>query len=69
MSRHLFILCARLPVLAGCAQHGEAWDEARAQCQGEAIQQIETAGVPDDQKPTWRENYIRECVRSRGFEE
>lgn len=69
MSERRIALVALLPLAWGCAQHSQAWDDARAQCEAESIEQMETAGVDHDQRATWRENYIRECMEKRGFEE
>jgi hypothetical protein len=54
-------------LLAGCAQHNKAWDDALAQCQDDAIKQSETAGVPDDQRSGWIENYTNECMQKKGL--
>ena len=40
----------------------------RAQCQSEALEQMEFAGVAPDQRSEWQENYISECMQKRGFE-
>ena len=53
----------------GCAQHSQAWDDAWAQCQAEAIEQVETAEVDADQRSEWLENYSQECMSKKGFEE
>jgi hypothetical protein len=54
---------------AGCVQHPPGWDDAWAACQAEAIEQMEFAGVDDDQRSEWQENYIRDCMDKKGFEE
>ena len=54
---------------AGCVQHPPGWDDAWAACQAEAIEQMEFAGVAHDQRSEWQENYIRECMDKKGFEE
>ena len=53
----------------GCTQHSQAWDDAWAQCQAEAIEQLETAEVDADQRSEWLENYSQECMSKKGFEE
>ncbi len=53
-------------LLAGCAQHSKAWDDAFAQCQAEATEQMETAGVAHDQVSEWQENYIKGCMEKKG---
>ncbi len=53
-------------LVAGCAQHSKAWDDAYAQCQAEAIKQMETAGVAHDQISEWQENYIKGCMDKKG---
>jgi hypothetical protein len=68
MWKLLVTLSALLPLAAGCAQHNKAWDDARAECQSEAIQQMETAGVAADQRATWQENYISECMQKKGLQ-
>jgi hypothetical protein len=59
-----------LPALAwGCAQHSKAWDDAWAQCEAEATEQMEFAAPDPDQRSEWQENYIRECMSKKGFED
>jgi hypothetical protein len=53
-------------LLSGCAQHSKAWDDAFAQCQAQAVEQSETAGVPDDQRSGWIENYTNSCMKKKG---
>jgi hypothetical protein len=55
--------------VAGCAQHSPEWDEAWAACEAEAVEQMETAMPAEDQRSEWQENYIRECMDKKGFEE
>jgi hypothetical protein len=64
-----WIALAVVGVAAGCAQHDREWDEARAACESEAIQQMETAEPDADQRSTWMENYIRECMDRKGLAE
>ena len=68
MSKQAIAMLALLPLAWGCTQHSKAWDDAWAQCQSEAIQQMEFAGVAADQRSEWQENYINECMQKRGFE-
>jgi hypothetical protein len=63
------IALALVVLIAACAQHPPGWDEAWAACQAEAIEQMEFAGVAHDQRSEWQENYIRECMDKKGFEE
>ena len=64
-----WIALALIGIIAGCAQHDRAWDDAWAACQAEAIEQMETAEPDANQRSTWQENYIRECMDRKGFEE
>ena len=69
MSKLPIAMLALLPLVWGCTQHSKAWDDAWAQCQAEAIEQMETAGVAGDQRSEWQENYISECMTKKGFVE
>jgi hypothetical protein len=69
MMRTAWLIPALVLAAAGCAQHDRAWDDARAACEAEAIEQMETAQPDADQRSTWQENYIRECMDRKGFEE
>jgi hypothetical protein len=69
MSKHLIALMALLPLASGCAEHSKAWDDAWAQCENEAIEQMEIAHPDPDQRATWQENYIRECMQKKGFKQ
>ena len=53
-------------LLAGCAEHSKAWDDAFADCQAQAVEQSENAGVPRDQIPGWQEDYIKSCMQKKG---
>jgi hypothetical protein len=64
-----WIALALIGAAAGCAQHPPGWNEARAACEAEAIEQMETAQPADDQRSEWQENYIRDCMDKKGFEE
>ncbi len=64
-----WIAPALMIVAVGCAQHPPGWDDAWAACEAEAIEQMEFAAPDPDQRSEWRENYIRECMDKKGFEE
>ena len=63
----LLLLASTAAFLFGCAQHSKAWDDAYADCQAQAVQQWETAGLPDDQMSTFQENYINSCMQKKGL--
>ena len=54
-------------LLAACQSHSAAWDDAWAQCDAEAIEQMEFADPDADQRATWRERYIGACMQAKGF--
>jgi hypothetical protein len=54
-------------VLAACQSHSAAWDDAWAQCDAEAVEQMEFADPDADQRATWRERYIGACIQAKGF--
>jgi hypothetical protein len=58
---------AGLLLVAGCQSHSAAWDNAWAQCEAEAIEQMEFASPDADQRTTWRERYIGACMQAKGF--
>jgi hypothetical protein len=58
---------AVLLLAAGCQSHSAAWDDAWAQCDADAIEQMEFADPDADQRSTWRERYIGACMQARGF--
>ena len=68
MRHALFGLSLLVLLLSGCAQHSQAWDDAWAQCQAQAIEQVETAEVDRDQRSDWIESRTQECMREKGFE-
>ena len=41
-----------LPLVWGRSQHSKAWDDAWAQCEAEATEQMETAGLVHDRSVT-----------------
>jgi hypothetical protein len=69
MWKPLVSMLALLPLAAGCAQLSNGWDDAWAQCQAEAIEQMEFAAPDADQRSEWQENYIRDCMQKKGFAE
>jgi hypothetical protein len=58
---------AGLLLAAGCQSHSAAWDDAWAQCEAEATEQLEYASPDRDQRATWRERYTGACMQARGF--
>ena len=54
-------------LLAGCQSHSAAWDDAWAQCEAEATEQMEFASPDADQRSTWRERYVGACMQGKGF--
>jgi hypothetical protein len=54
-------------LLAGCQSHSAAWDDAWAQCEAEATEQMEFADPDADQRATWRERYVGACMQGKGF--
>ena len=58
---------AGLLLVAACQSHSAAWDDAWAQCEANAIEQMEYASPDPDQRSTWRERYIGACMQARGF--
>jgi hypothetical protein len=52
---------------AACQSHSAAWDDAWAQCDADAIEQMEFASPDSDQRTTWRERYIGACMQAKGF--
>ena len=69
MKKMGWIALALIGLAAGCAQHPPGWDDAWAACQAEAIEQMEFADPDPDQRSEWQENYIRDCMDKKGFEE
>ena len=52
---------------AGCQSHSAAWDDAWAQCEANATEQMEFASPDADQRSTWRERHVGACMQARGF--
>lgn len=67
--RRGWIALALVVLATACAQHDQAWDDAWAACQAEAIEQMEFADPDRDQRSEWQENYIRDCMQKKGFSE
>jgi outer membrane biogenesis lipoprotein LolB len=66
--RHGFLLLASTALLlSGCAGHSKAYDDAMADCQNQAVQQWETAGLPDSQHSDWQDRFINSCMQKKGF--
>lgn len=68
MIRTLIFLPGLALLLAAC-QHSAAYDDAWAKCQAEAIEAEETAEPDPDQRATFQEGYIRDCMSKAGFTE
>jgi hypothetical protein len=58
---------ATLLLVAACQTHSAAWDDAWAQCEAHATEQMEFADPGADQETTWRERYIGACMQNKGF--
>lgn len=65
--RTIFVLFALSPLVA--CQHPPGYDDAWAKCQADAIESMETAEPDPDQRSTYQEQYIRECMTKQGFSE
>jgi hypothetical protein len=61
-------LLPALALLAACQSNG-GYDVARAQCETSATEAMEAADPDQDQRATWREQHIRECMAGKGFPE
>jgi hypothetical protein len=64
-----WLVLALVVLAAACTQHPRGYDDAFAACQAEATEQMEAAAPDADQRATWQENYIRECMTKKGFQE
>jgi hypothetical protein len=69
MLKTLSMMAGLLLLVAGCAQHSAAWDDAWAACQAEAQEKLETAEVDDDQRSQFLRETSNACMRDKGFEE
>jgi hypothetical protein len=61
------VALAGLLLAAGCQSHSAAWDDAWAQCEADATEQMEFASPDADQRSTWRERYVGACMQRKGF--
>ena len=69
MMRTGWVALALIATVVGCVKHPPGWDDAWADCQAEATEQMEFAQPGPDQRSEWQENYIRECMDKKGFKE
>jgi hypothetical protein len=61
---------ALVVLMAGCAQQREpGYDDAIAACDSEALAQMDSVGVEEHERNAWRENYVRQCMQTKGFEQ
>ena len=56
-----------LLLAAGCQSHSAAWDDAWAECDAAATEQLEFASPDHDQRSTWLERYRGACMQAKGF--
>jgi outer membrane biogenesis lipoprotein LolB len=64
----LFLLASTVFLLSGCALHSKAWDDAFADCQAQANEQWQTAGLPWTQRSNWQNNFINSCMEKKGVQ-
>jgi hypothetical protein len=67
MKRGLFVVAGLILLLSACQRPDREQETAMNACTNEAVQQMETADVAADQRATWQENYVRECMAKKGF--
>jgi starvation-inducible outer membrane lipoprotein len=67
MKQGSLLLAATALLLSGCAQHSKGYDGAFAECQNQAIEQWETAGLPETQHADWQDRFINSCMQKKGF--
>jgi outer membrane biogenesis lipoprotein LolB len=67
MRQGLFLLASAAFLFSGCAHHSKAYDDAAADCQNQAIEQWETAGLPQSQHADWQDRFIASCMQKKGF--
>jgi hypothetical protein len=65
--RRTLLLLPGLAVLAACQQHSAGYNDAFARCEAEAIEAMEAADPPEEDRTTWREQHIRSCMERAGF--
>lgn len=58
------MLASTALLLLGCAEHSKAWNDAIAVCHDQAIEQWETAGLPDSQHADWQDRFINSCMQN-----
>jgi hypothetical protein len=59
-------LLSALALLVSC-QQSSARDDAFAECEASAIEAVEAQDPDPDQRATFREQHIRECMADKGF--
>ncbi|HEX5078799.1 MAG TPA: hypothetical protein VFV80_06565 [Geminicoccaceae bacterium] len=67
MRRTLILLPGLVLLLAACQQDSAGYDDAMAQCEAAATEAMEAADPQPDQRATWREQHVRECMEGKGF--
>jgi hypothetical protein len=67
--KRTWILLPGLALLAAACDHSSGYNDAMAKCEAEATEKMETAEPDPDQRSTWREQYVRECMSTAGFSE
>jgi hypothetical protein len=67
--RRTLILLPGLAFLAVACDHSAGYNNAMAECESSAIQAMEAADPDPDQRATWREEHIRQCMAGKGFTE
>jgi hypothetical protein len=55
-------------LVAGCAMHSKAYDDAFAACQAEAVGKQDTYEGNPDQRDAWLQDQTNQCMKSKGFE-
>jgi hypothetical protein len=67
MIRTFFGALSVMIAISACSSIASPANEARAACDVEARDAVETAGVRADQRPDWVEEYARQCMAKKGF--
>ena len=62
-----WLALALVAAAAACTQHPPGWDDAWAECQAEATEQMEFAAPDADERSEWQENYVNQCMDKKGF--
>jgi hypothetical protein len=68
MKRGFLLLVSTVFLLPGCAGHSKAYDDAFAECQNQAIEQWETAMLPENQHADWQDRFINSCMQKKGVQ-